>query len=137
MAGKFGFGTVFSVTYGDPTPALTPIASLTSIKGVELTADDVDVTAHDSPNGYREFIQGLKDGGTIEVEGNYTNVESQVAMVDLFHSGEVVAMKIQFPNALGNWTFSGYVNKVATDAPMDDKLGFSASVKVSGKPVLA
>ena len=137
MAGKFAKGTVFSVTVGE---VLIPIASLTNIGGVELSADDVDVTAHDSADNYREFVQGLKDGGSVSIEGNYTHHTSQITLKTLFDAGEasgVVAMKIEFPGALATWTFNGYINGFSTDAPLDDKLTFSASIKVTGKPVLA
>lgn len=134
MAGKFAKGTVFSVTVGS---VLTPIASLTNIGGVELSADDVDVTAHDSADDYREFIQGLKDGGSVSIEGNYTHHTSQIALKTLFDSGDTVAMEIDFPDALATWSFNGYINGFSTDAPLDDKLTFSASIKVTGKPTLA
>lgn len=134
MAGKFAKSTVFSATIG---AVLTPIASLTSIGGVDITADDIDVTAHDSTDDYREFIQGLKDGGSVTLEGNFTHVASQIGLKTLLDSGDVVAMKIEFPDALATWTFSGYVNALSTSAPMEDKISFSASVKVTGKPVLA
>ena len=134
MAGKFANGTVFSVTVSE---VLTAVASLTNIGGVELSADDVDVTAHDSADDYREFLQGLKDGGSVSIEGNYTHHTSQIALKTLFDSGATVAMKIEFPSALATWTFNGYINGFSTDAPLDDKLTFSASIKVTGKPVLA
>ncbi len=134
MAGKFAHGTTFSATISS---VLTPIASLTSITGLDLSADDVDVTAHDSADGYREFVQGLRDGGTVSIEGNFTGVASQEALKDLFDSGEVVAMEIGFPDAFAEWQFNGYVNALSTDAPMDDKVSFSATIKVSGKPVLS
>lgn len=134
MAGKFAHGTVFSATISS---VLTPIASLTSITGLDLSADDVDVTAHDSADGYREFVQGLRDGGTVSIEGNFTAVASQEALKDLFDGGEVVAMEIAFPESLAEWQFNGYVNALSTSAPMDDKVSFSASIKITGKPVLS
>lgn len=134
MAGVFGKGTTFSATVSS---VLTEIASLTSIGGVDLSADDVDVTAHDSADDYREFVQGLKDGGTVSLEGNFTGVASQLALKTLFDGGDVVAMEIELAGGAGTWSFNGYVNAFSTSAPFDDKLGFSAQVKVTGKPTLA
>lgn len=134
MAGKFAHGTVFSATISS---VLTPIASLTSITGLDLSADDIDVTAHDSADGYREFVQGLRDGGTVSIDGNFTAVASQEALKDLFDAGETVAMTITFPDDIAEWQFNGYVNAFSTSAPMDDKAGFSATIKVSGKPILS
>ena len=38
----------------------TAIGGLTSIGGIEITADEIDVTTLDSDGGYREFIGGFK-----------------------------------------------------------------------------
>ncbi len=133
MAGTFAHGTVFSATINS---VLTPIASLTGISGASLSADDIDITAHDSPDGYREFTQGLRNGGTINLEGNFTGSVSQEALKDLFDLGETVAMTIEFPDGIAEWQFNGYVNAFSTDEPMDNKASFSASIKISGKPVL-
>lgn len=134
MAGKFAKGTKFKATIG---VALTDIANLTSIGGLDLSADDIDVTEHDSADDYREFIQGMKDGGAVSLEGNFVSVTELQKLKTLFDSGDVVAMEIVFPDTLGKWAFNGYVNALSTDEPMDDKIGFSASVKVTGKPTLS
>ena len=36
------------------------IAELTSIGGLDLTADTIEKTVLDSPDGWREFIQGME-----------------------------------------------------------------------------
>lgn len=133
MAGKFGHGTTLEVTVNS---VLTAVAGLTSVGGLDLSSDEVDVTAHDSADGYREFEQGLKDGGSVEVEGNFYNDATQANLKTLFDSGEVVAMAITWPGTVGSWTFNAFVSGFSTDSPMDDKLSFTATVKVSGKPTL-
>lgn len=133
MAGKFAKGTVLSVTVG---AVLTPVLNLTGVSGVDLSADEIDTTDHDSVDGYKEFEQGLKDGGTVSIEGNFTNHASQVALKTLFDSGEKVACEIEFPNALAKWTFTAFVSAISTDAPYDGKIDFAGALKVSGKPVL-
>ena len=133
MAGVFAHGTVFSVTLNS---TLTAVGDLTSISGVELSADDIDMTSHDSDDAWREFSGGLKDGGTVSIEGNFTNDSSQTGLLDLV-GGEPVAMTIAFPDSKGTWSFNGYLNAFSTDAPMDDKITFSATIKVSGEPALA
>ena len=39
------------------------VAQVTSISGPSLSADTIDITNHASTDGYREFVQGLKDAG--------------------------------------------------------------------------
>lgn len=129
----FAFGTVLSVTSGG---SLVPVAGLKKIGGVSISADDVDVTTHGSADGYREFIQGLKDAGTIDVEGIFLADTSQQAVKTLLDSGDVVAMEIDFPDDLASWTFNGYINALSTEAPLDDAVAFTAGIKISGKPSL-
>ena len=119
----------------------TPITvgSLTSINGLEVSADTIDVTTLDSTDGYREFIQGFKDGGEVSVEG-YLDVATgngQKEMLDLFDSGEVKPFEIVFPATLNaKWAFNGIVTGFSTGASLEDPLSFSATIKVTGKPTL-
>lgn len=133
MAGYFANGTIFSATIDS---VLTPIAELTTITGLQLESDDIDVTSHDSTDKYREYVQGLKDAGEVELEGNFINDSSQVALKTLFDAGTVVAMTISFPSSAGLWSFNGYVKGFTTEAPYDDKLSFTGTIKVTGKPTL-
>ena len=47
----------------------TVVGSLTSIGGIEASAETVDVTALDNADGYKEFLGGFKDGGEVPLEG--------------------------------------------------------------------
>ena len=47
----------------------TLIGGLTSIGGIEITADTADVTTLDSVGGYREFKGTFKDAGEVPIEG--------------------------------------------------------------------
>lgn len=117
----------------------TPVAGLTSIGGLELSADSIDVTTLDSEGGYREFIAGFKDAGEVSLEG-YLNPETgkgQKELYDLFESGDVEDFIIEFPSDLGaSWEFKGVVTGFGTSADLEDPLAFSATIKVSGRPTL-
>lgn len=133
MAGKFAFGTQLKVTIG---AVLTAIANLTNINGVEITADEIDVTDHDSDDGYREYAQGLKDGGSVSIEGHFLNDTTQIALKTLLDSGTAVPCEINFPSALAKWTFDAFVTSIGTEEPFDDKIAFKATLKITGKPEL-
>jgi hypothetical protein len=90
----------------------TTVGGLTSISGVELSAETIDVTTLDSTGGYREFIGGFKVGGDEE---------------------ECV---ITFSNG-ATWTFDGVITGFSTSADLEDAIGFSMTIKVSGQPVFA
>lgn len=120
------------------TPIL--VGGLTEIGGLSLSADTIDVTTLDSDGGYREFIGGFKDGGEVSLSGFLDNTvgKGQAEMYAAFESGVKEDFVITFPIATKTkWTFKGVVTGFETNASLEDPLSFSASIKVSGKPVLA
>lgn len=130
---KRALGTKLQI--GDTTPVT--VAGLTSIGGLELSADTIDITTLESDGGYREFIAGFKDAGEVSLEG-YLEAETgkgQKELYDLFESGAVENFVIQFPADIGaKWEFSGIVTGFSTSADLEDPLAFSATIKVSGSP---
>lgn len=131
MGGKNAFGTKFSI-------GGTDVAELTNIGGVSMSKDTIDATSHDSEDGFREFLGGLKDGGEVSLEGNFINETGQAALVTNFNGDTAAVCVITFPVTPAiTWTFDGLVTSFETSAPMEGQLGFSATIKVSGKPVLA
>ena len=129
MAGVSGFGTVLTI-------AATPVAELTSISGPSVSLETIDVSSHDSTDEYREFVGGLLDGGEVSMDGNLTTAAAGNIIKTAMETRTLKAIVITFPGAV-TWTFNAIVTGFETSAPYDDKLGFSASMKVTGKPVLA
>lgn len=115
------------------------VAGLTSIGGLDLSADTIDVTTLDSDGGYREFIAGFKDAGEVPVSGYLMPAtgKGQKELYDLFESGEVEDFAIVFPAKLKtSWEFKGIVVGFSTSADLEDPLAFEGTIKVSGKPEL-
>ena len=120
--------------------ASAAVAKLTSISGLELSADTIDVTALDSTGGYREFIAGMKDAGEVSISGffNPADTNGQKALYDAFIAGTVLDLTILFPSSLGaQWDFDGVVVGFSTGAELEDAVTFEATIKVSGAPTLA
>ncbi len=118
---------------------LVAVGGLTSIGGIEISADTIDVTTLDSEDGYREFIAGFKDAGEVSLEGylDATTGNGQKELYDLLESGIVEDFAIVFPIATKtSWEFKGIVTKFSTGADLEDPLAFSSTIKVSGKPTL-
>jgi len=117
------------------------VGGLTNIKPPEKSADTIEVTTLDSASGYRDYIQGFKEGGEVELTGFYDTSYTGQTNIDTAHeSGTTDTYIINFPTNLGGtFTFTGIVTKLAGpgEANTDDPLGFSATIKVLGKPVLA
>lgn len=116
------------------------IAELTSISGPDMSADAIDCTSHDSDDMFREFIAGIKDGGSVNIEGNAVFSDAgQIALYTDLCAGSRDEYTITYTLGAGAPTivFDAIVTAFSTDAPYDDKLSFSATLKVCGKPVLA
>jgi predicted secreted protein len=113
----------------------TEIAELTSIGGLELSADTIETTTLSS-DGWRTFIQGLKDAGEVSISGYFDPAQHEGLYTD-FESGTVGSYTIEFPAALGaKWAFSAIVTSYSTGAEVEDLVSFEATLKVSGKPTL-
>lgn len=131
---KIGFGTTFK--WNDQV-----VAELTGINGIEITANMVDATTHQSDDYYKEFLPGLLEAGDVTLEGyfDYSDTAGQHAMLTDMNARVSRTAVITFPASTGaTWTLTGYVSRLKIgDAPLEGGIPFSASIKVSGKPVFA
>lgn len=71
MAGRDGFGTELRRGDGAGPEVFEPIGNVGIFSGPNSERETYDVTAHDSPPNFREFISGLIDGGEVSVECHY------------------------------------------------------------------
>lgn len=115
------------------------VGGLKSIGGIEISADSIDITDLGNTDGYRESLPGFKDGGEVAISGFLDGEDSgQDECYTLMNSGEVVDCKIVFPSKIGKtWSFKAGITKFATNADLEDAVTFEATLKVSGKPILA
>ena len=138
MAGFSAFGTQLWMCGSSASPGSDDaIGDLTNISGPSMSAEEIDVTSHDSTGAYREFVASFLDPGEISVEGNLMSGGGAEDMVDAFNARAKQSFVVRFPTTDNlQWAFDGYVTGVETDAPYDDKASFSATIKVSGAPTL-
>ncbi|WP_030322827.1 MULTISPECIES: phage tail tube protein [Streptomyces] len=139
MAGKDAFGTQFlRDTTGSGSFAV--IANVTDISGPSRSREAIEVTAHDSPDKYREFIKGLKDGGEVEITLNYDPTAATHAALDGdFEEDDLRDYQVVIlPNTADEhtWEFSGLITDMGDEYPTEDKMERSVTFKISGKPTL-
>lgn len=119
---------------------LNTIGEITSIGGLSLDSDIVDVTSLAQTDGYKEFIQGFRDGGECQIAGNMYpgDTNGQAALLTDFNAGTLGSYTITFPTSMGaTWTFSALVKSYkAGDADVGGALKFEVVLKISGKPTL-
>lgn len=112
----------------------TAIGELTSIGGLDLSADTLETTTLDTADGYRTFVQGLKDAGEVSLSGYFDPTKHAGLLTD-FESGTAAKYTIEFPFG-AKWSFDGIVTAYSTSAEMEDNVTFESTLKVSGKPSL-
>lgn len=124
--GVAAFGAVLTVG--------TAVAEVTSISGPNITTDMIDVSSHDSADQAREFVAGMIDGGELTIDGNLTTTNA-ADLLDLQAAGtKTTGATLAVGGIL--MTFDCYVSTTNIDSPYDGKASFSATLKVTGLPVL-
>lgn len=131
MAGERAFGTQLQ-RFNDST--FEVIASVTGISGPGLKRDTIDVTAHDSPEGWMEFLGSLKDGGEVSCDINRRPAVHDTLVAD-FDDDDPRTYRIEWPSGAA-WTFDAILTAYEPDSPYDDKLSASITFKVTGQPTV-
>lgn len=134
MSGQDGFGTLFARGNGASPEVFTTLAGVTSIDGPGLTRNVIDVSAHDSPNGYMQFRGGMRDPGEVSLKVNYQPSSHDALVADL-DVPDPINYRMTFPNG-ATWTFPAVMKEFKQSAPYDNKLTADISFKVSGKPTI-
>jgi len=134
-----GYGTLFQ-TGADSSPEVwTTMGEVTNITPPEMSRDSVDATHEQSPNGWREFIPGLKDGGEVSLELNYVpgNASTLALMAELNLSGQSATKPRRILFTDGSFLeFDAFLTNFGPEAPIDDKMAASVTFKVTGRPLL-
>jgi hypothetical protein len=89
MAGIRTMGTVLTLKKAGQEADDTVLAHLANIGEKTTEAEEIDVTTLDSPGGNKEFIQGPKDPGTVDVVANNMFDGEVVLLKAIFDSGVV------------------------------------------------
>ncbi|MFB7225240.1 phage tail tube protein [Streptomyces sp. NPDC056227] len=137
MAGMDGFGVQLKRGSGEPTEVFTAIADITNLSGPGLSRETIDVTSHGSPDGWMEFLGGLKDPGEVSVDINYQPALHDI-LVDDFDDAAPRKYQIVFPDTPATtWAFSAILTGFEPESPYDDKAAASLTFKVTGKPTIS
>jgi predicted secreted protein len=130
MAGTFANGAVFKI-------GTTTVSELTSIKPPSFESDDIDVTTHTNTTKFKEYIKGLTDAGEVSIEGNmnYTDYGTVYASA-VTTTLQSITITLPTSPSVTTFTCNGYVKGLECEAPVDDKISYSATVKITGKPTL-
>ena len=124
-----GVGTLFRRWSGT---AWVNIAEVNSISGPTMSRDTIDVTSLDSTGGYREYIGGFRDGGTISISMNFT-ATTYIAMKTDFEDASSHNYEIVLPDTTStSLEFIGIVTECPLEISPDDKVTSSVTIKITG-----
>lgn len=114
------------------------VGGLTSINGIEINADVIDLTAMDNTSGYREKAPDFKDVGDVTASGFLDGDDNgQDECMSLLNSGDIVPCEIIFPPKIGKtWSFQASVVRFSTGAELSQGVTFETSLAVTGQPTL-
>lgn len=111
------------------------IAHIQSIGDQSTETDEIDVTTLDSPNGAKEYMQGAKDPGTVEITANNCGDGQVEALQAVFDSGAVRTWTETYPTG-ATLTYDAYISAFTFgEATVDGLMTASFTLRLSGEPV--
>lgn len=111
------------------------VTELTNITFGGYDADDLDTTTHNNTDRFRTFIKGLVDAGEIGFEG-YGNNDDIDILEPIAATTTIYSVTITMPTegSVTKFECNGYVKNFEVEAPHDDLIGYSGSIKIANKP---
>lgn len=131
MAATRAQGTTLKFTPAGGTQVV--VGKLTSVGEIAPEAEEVDITTLESTGGYREYMQGFRDSGELEITGFHDADDAgQTALRTAFASGASGSFEVKFPDDTAV-TFSGFIKShTIGSAEVDGAIGFGAVIRISG-----
>jgi hypothetical protein len=118
-----GFGTVVKKNN-------TAIGKVRDVSGPEEEVDDIESTHNDISGTTKTYIPGLTEGGEVSFDvvyesSNASTVRGMIGVEDTF--------TLEYPDG-SSWSWSGYVRVLGNEAPMNDLVTQSVTIKVADEP---
>jgi predicted secreted protein len=135
-AAQIAKGTVLKIGNGASPEVFTAIAEVQNIVGPGYSQASVEVTSHDSPSFFAEFIAGKREAGEVTIDGNYLpgNTQHTQLRTDL-ESGNLRNFQlVRSDTGLETVALSGYVTKYEPTQDFSKQFTFKATIKITGKP---
>ena len=129
MAIKAGVGTILKIDG-------STIGNVTNITGPSMSKDTIDTTALDTTGGYRTFITGFKNAGTLTFtlmfeKSHYSTLKNAFDS-DVAKSIEVILPDGTTAGTGSKLSFSGFVTEIPLTIPPDDKITCDVTIQISG-----
>lgn len=109
------------------------IGEVNNISGPTMTREFIDTTSLDTSGGYRTFITGFRDAGTLTFSMNFNRDDYDTLKSD-FESDTLQDYEVVLPDADDtSLEFQGLVTEIPLSIPPDDKVTVDVTIKISGE----
>ena len=130
-----GVGTLFR-RWNSSSGSWENIAEILSISGPTMSRDVIDTTTLDTSGGYRTFITGFRNAGTITLTMNFTRDGYETMKTD-FESDTAQNYEIILPDDDNtSLEFEGLVTELPLTISPDDKITVDVTIQISGQVTL-
>ena len=131
-------GTVIEYYSGS---AWTALAEISDVTGPDFSKDDIETTALDAADGFKTYISGLKDAGSLTMEMNFTKATFKT-FYDIFlldGSAGIKWWNVTLNDASADddksvFWFEASVTQIPLRIPTNDRVTATATLKISGAP---
>lgn len=133
-----GVGSSFLIGDGASVENFTPIPEITSVSHSGMSAEEIDVTSIDSVGGFREFITGFKDAGTVTLEANFTRTGYDDFLTD-FVNNTIRNYRYILGDTNGTqFDFAARISNLGEPSiTPNDAVSFSVTLRKTGQPVMS
>jgi len=125
--------TKFQVSDGGDPEAFNDVPQIKSISGLGSgQSQEIDVTDFDSTG--KEFVQGLKDEGSVSIDMVYDPNDTQQTRLETIRSNqETTNFKIVLSDTNNtNFEFAGFITSFEKTLEEDDVMRASVSIRITG-----
>lgn len=134
-----GIGSLFKrgTEHDSSSTTYAAVGEINSISWDGMSRETYDVTTLDSTGGYAEFITGLRDAGSLNIDMNFER-DTYISMLADFDSDDPVYWQIVLADTGSTTlTFQGYVTALPLTIPTKDKITCAMTIKITGAPTLS
>jgi hypothetical protein len=124
------------VERSDDGTSYTPIPECKGVAVPVVETEYLDATSLDSPNGFREYVKGLKDAGVISVPCGYTAAGYEQQLADQASDAPTyyrTTMKPATNQSTGDtFEFQGFPTPQLEAGAVGELVGMTISIRTTG-----
>lgn len=129
---QIAYLTLFQLGNASSPETFASMAEVTDISGFGFSLDQIEATHMESPNGYKEYVAGMKDGDTMTVTFNMIR-ENAIQTKGVWDAGLRRNFQLNFPGTLPDYDFSATPEGWhVTNVNPNNVLKIEAGLKIAG-----